>query len=155
MSAHTWNSESPQNYRQKAPSQHQGRCPCAAKIFFCLNTPIEWYEYIRLPINIITEEIMDQYGLRAMEKYGYVYVKNRKGMYGIPQALRIANNFTTKNISSHGHFQYRLTPVPWKHKWRPSTLYLVVDYFGVKHARQKHAAHIITCIIKYYLVSVD
>ena len=33
-----------------------------------LGTPMERYEYIYLPLNTITEKIIEQYNLRAMKK---------------------------------------------------------------------------------------
>ena len=38
---------------------------------------------------------------------------------------------------------------------KTSKFSLVVDDFGVKYVGKQHAEHIITCIQKYYPVSVD
>ena len=67
-------------------------------------TPMERYEYIRLPFNIMPEEIIEQYNLRSMEKNGHFYADTRKLMYGLPQAGRIENNFLTKTITPHGYY---------------------------------------------------
>ena len=70
---------------------------------FYVGTPIEHYAYIHLPINIIPEEIITQYNLRATEKKLYVYDDIRKLMYGLPQARRIENDFLTQNLAPHGY----------------------------------------------------
>ena len=51
---------------------------------FYLNTDIERYEYMKLRIDIIFEEIVVQYCLREVKKDGYVYMDIRKGMCGLP-----------------------------------------------------------------------
>jgi hypothetical protein len=47
---------------------------------FYLNTKMERYEYMRMPIAIIPQEIIDQYKLLPLAHYGYVYIEIRKGM---------------------------------------------------------------------------
>ena len=44
------------------------------------------YEYMKLPLDIIPEEIIQQYNLRNLSHKGFVYKESQKGMYGIPQA---------------------------------------------------------------------
>ena len=59
---------------------------------FYLGTPLKRYEYIRLKYDIIPQEIIEQYHLlEFVEVDGYVYFEVRKGMYGLPQAGRLAN----------------------------------------------------------------
>jgi hypothetical protein len=58
---------------------------------FYLNTPMERYEYMRLKLTDIPEEIIIEYNLREIAtEDGYVYCEIRKGMYGLPQAGIIA-----------------------------------------------------------------
>jgi hypothetical protein len=47
---------------------------------FYLNTPLDRYEYMRLSINIIPDEIIDEYNLHPLVSNGYVYIEIRKGM---------------------------------------------------------------------------
>ena len=51
---------------------------------FYLNTPMPTYEYMRLPIQIIPDEIISQYNLLPLVDNEYVYMEIRKGMYGLP-----------------------------------------------------------------------
>ena len=50
---------------------------------------MERYEYIRLSTNLLPEEIIAHYGLRGMEQNGYIYAEIRKGVYRLPQSIRI------------------------------------------------------------------
>ena len=53
---------------------------------FYLNTPMKQYEYLLLNLSDIPEEIIQLYNLRdKATKYGRLYVKIRKGVYGLPQ----------------------------------------------------------------------
>jgi hypothetical protein len=38
-------------------------------------TPLERYEYVRIPVNMVPEEIMDEYNLHALVHHGYLYVE--------------------------------------------------------------------------------
>ena len=58
---------------------------------FYLGTPMKRPEYMRLPIKIIPQEIVDKYDLRKLEDNGWVYVKIIRGMYSLPQAGILAN----------------------------------------------------------------
>ena len=62
---------------------------------FYLGTPMARYEYMRLHISIIPQEIIDQYKLMDLVHNDYVYIKIRRGMYGLPQAGIIANKLLT------------------------------------------------------------
>ena len=59
---------------------------------FYLNTQMEQYEYMRLPLSIIPNKIIQQYSLQALATpQGLVYIKICKGMYGLKQAGLLAN----------------------------------------------------------------
>ena len=42
---------------------------------FYLNNPMDRYEYMKLPLGIIPEEIIQQYILRNLSHKGFVYMK--------------------------------------------------------------------------------
>ena len=58
---------------------------------FYLETPLERYEYMRLPLKHFPEHTIDQYNLRENAKNGWVHVEIRKAIYGLPQAGKLAN----------------------------------------------------------------
>ena len=53
---------------------------------FYLGTPMDRYEYMRIPAKDIPADIMEQYNLAPIVHNGHVLTKIRKGMYGLPQA---------------------------------------------------------------------
>ena len=83
---------------------------------FYLNTPMEEYEYMRIPVSIIPDDIIKQYNLRPLIHNRVVYVEIQKGMYGLPQAGKIANNQLIKLLKPHGFEECPITPGLWRHK---------------------------------------
>ena len=62
-----------------------------------LNTPMARPESMRLKMNNMPENIIEQYKLQdKVTKDGYVYVQIKKGMYGLPQAGIIAQELLEK-----------------------------------------------------------
>ena len=53
---------------------------------FYLETFMNRYEYMCIPVKDIPQDIMDQYNLAPLTHRGHLFVKLRKGMYGLPQA---------------------------------------------------------------------
>jgi hypothetical protein len=72
---------------------------------FYLNTPLERYEYMRLPLAMIPDKIIKQYQLRQLATPdGWIYIEIRKGMYGSKQAGILANQRLQKHLAPHGYF---------------------------------------------------
>jgi len=84
---------------------------------FYLTTPMEHYEYMAIPLKDIPQTIIDQYDLLAKAHNGIVYVEIRKGMYGLPQAGRIANEKLIPILEKAGYNQAEHTPGLFTHHW--------------------------------------
>ena len=64
---------------------------------FYLNTPMNQPEFMRIPLRLIPQEVIDDYNLYDIQQHnGYVYVQIDKGMYGLPQAGILANKLLQK-----------------------------------------------------------
>ena len=122
---------------------------------YYLGSPMDRYEYMRLAIDTLPEEIVQQYNLLGLVHHGYVYIEIRKGMYGLPQAGIIANQLLIKRLAPFGYFPVSHTPGLWKHKHRPVLFSLVVDDFGVKYVGKEHAQHLIDTLSSFYELTVD
>jgi hypothetical protein len=106
---------------------------------FYLNTPLERPKYMRIPVKLIPQEIIDDYKLTPLIYRDYIYVEINEGMYGLPQAGLLANKLLARRLAKYGYFQAEHTPGLWKHTWRPIQFALVVDDFGVEYAKKEHA----------------
>ena len=74
------------------------------------------YEYIKIHLSKIPEEIIVKYQLKnKADDNGWVYIEIRKGMYGLKQAGRIANDRLKLKLAKHGYYLTRSTPGLWKH----------------------------------------
>jgi len=99
---------------------------------FYLNTPLERFEYMRLPISIIPQEIIDKYNLEDLSEDGWVYMEIQKGMYGLKQACILANQLLATRLNKTGYYPHQFTPCIWRHVWITITFALAIDDFGIK-----------------------
>jgi hypothetical protein len=74
---------------------------------FLLGTVMTQYEYMCIPHQMLPPTIMEQYNLTPLIHNNSVYVEIRKGMYGLPQPGKLANN---ELITALAPFAYH--PVP-------------------------------------------
>ena len=111
-------------------STPNGRFLCIHIKDFYLGTPMNCFEYMRIPIWMLPDEIIELYNLRPLFNNGFVYVEIRRGMYGLPQAGRLANNQLIKKLAPHGYVPCPLTPGLWKHQTRNTVFSLVSTISG-------------------------
>jgi hypothetical protein len=109
---------------------------------YYLDTPLARYEYVRIPVSMVPDDIMNEYNLHSFVNNGYLYVEVRKGMYGLPQAGLLANILFTKSLSKHGYSPVPHTHGLCMHKWRPIKFPLVIDDFGAMYIGREHAEHL-------------
>ena len=118
-------------------------------------TPMARYEYMKLALACIPDEIVDQYDLRALSSDGWVYLEIQKDMPGLKQAGHIANDRLKAHLAHFGFTPFPRTPALWKHTTKPITFSLVVDNFGVKYVRKENANHLIQALQKLYTIFID
>ena len=78
------------------------------KIYLC--TPLDRYEYMKLPLSVFPEHIKRQYNLEKKEKPGYVYIEIRQSIYGLPQAGKLVNTALKEHLAPYGYFEVARTP---------------------------------------------
>ena len=123
---------------------------------FYLMTPMERYEYFKMKIDLIPEDIIEEYNLQnKVDDRGYVHCEVRRGMYDLPQAGLIAQEQLIKRLKKAGYFQSESSPGFWKHEWRPISFTLVIDDFGVKYVGKENADHLISVLQGDYEINID
>ena len=123
---------------------------------FFLNNDMHRYEYMRISLKVIPQAIIDQYHLQALaDDQGFVYVEIRKGMYGLPQAGRIANDELVPYLASHGYKQSKRIAGLFRHHTRPISFCLIVDDFGIKYVGKEHAQHLESILRAKYTITTD
>jgi hypothetical protein len=116
---------------------------------------MEWYEYVRLPIEVIPPISIIEHNLLPLVHKGYVYAEVRRGMYGLPQAGRIANDQLTAFLTPKGYTPIPVTPGLWRHDKSDLAFTLVVDDFGIKYTNPQDIHDLITTLKELYKVSED
>ena len=111
---------------------------------FYLNTPMECPEYMQMNFKDLPQEFDDMCNLaKIVENDSNVYIKIRKGMYGLPQAGILAQQQLEQQLNEQGYHQSTITPGLWKHKTRYTSFTLCVNDFGVKYVEQDYAEHLL------------
>jgi hypothetical protein len=58
---------------------------------FYLTAPLDRYEYMKIPLTIFPEHLIQQYDLNRHAKNGFVYLEIPRCVYGLPMAGALAN----------------------------------------------------------------
>jgi len=104
-----------------------------------------------MKLDILSEEIIEKYNLRAIAHNGWVYF-----MYGLPESGILTNKLLKKRLIKAGYYECQFTPGLYKHFWRPIMFSLVVDDFGVKcQGIQHYAKHLKAALEQHYDVAFD
>jgi len=123
---------------------------------FYLNSKLEEYEYMRLPVDLIPQEIIDLYNLKDLVCDGFIHMEIRGGMYGLPQAGRLAHDGLKQHLAPYGYAPVTYTPGLWVNKRRQISFTLVVDDFGIKYdLSNNHIHHLINALEKKYTITID
>jgi hypothetical protein len=59
-----------------------------------IEIPLDWYECMKMSLQLMLEDIIEYNRLRKKAIDGYVDMEFRKGIYALPQAGILANNFS-------------------------------------------------------------
>ena len=118
-------------------------------------TAISRYGYMKLALACIPDAIVDQYSLRTLSYDSWVYLDIRKGMTGLKQVGRIANDRLKAYLAHFGFSPVTRTPALWKHTTKTIIFSLVVDDFGVKYISKENSEHLIQSFQKLYTISID
>eukprot|EP00804_Cyclotella_cryptica_P028768 CCRYP_018720-RA/>CCRYP_018720-RA protein AED:0.37 eAED:0.37 QI:0/0/0/1/0/0.25/4/0/1148 len=122
---------------------------------FYLGTPLDRPEYARIKLSDIPDDFVQEYSLHDFAHNGYVYFEVSKGVYGLKQAGKLANDLLTQRLEMHGYYQCATTPGLWRHKWRPVLFVLIVDDFGIQYSDRRHAEHLLQALQQHYTVTTD
>ena len=123
---------------------------------FFLNTPMPHPEFMKIYRKYLTQEIIDAYDLeKKLIADGYIYIRIKRGMYGLKQAARLAYDLLCERLALHGYAPSLLSPNIWGHKTRPTKFCLCVDDFGIKYFNNTDIQHLLDALKQHYTVSCD
>ena len=128
---------------------------CLDITFFYLTAALEYFEYMKIPLNLFPKWTKKQYNLNEVAFDGWVYIEMRRAVWGLPQAGILANKRLRRKLAPFGYSESVNTPGLWTHKSCPISFTLVVDDFGVKYAAQEDVDHLIRSIKHTYSLTED
>ena len=77
---------------------------------FYLATPTDQREFVRIRLEEIPQEFIDEYNLTPYAHNGWIYFEIIKGCYGLPQALRLANDLLRTRLNDNGYYERTTMP---------------------------------------------
>ena len=120
---------------------------------FYLSTKLDDPEYVAVPLSLFPPDIIKDYNLLPKVKNNTVYGKVTKGMYGLPQAGRLAHDDLVKHLAAGGYFPAKHTPGLFQNKSQSVQFTLIVDNFGVKYTNVAALHHLIAHLCKKYSIT--
>ena len=97
---------------------------------------------MRISLKIIPQEIIDTYNLITLvDNQGWIYMRIKKGMYGVKKSRIIAKQELVKHMAAFGYHPVQYTPGLWVHDNRSTIFSLVVDDFCIQYSSMEHADH--------------
>ena len=108
-----------------------------------------------MQLKMIPQEIIDQYNLQDLQENGWFYMKIVKGMPGLKQSARLANEILLHHLAPYGYALVQHNQSLWKHESNGILFALVVDDFGIKSTYQAATNHLLQALRDKYQITVD
>ena len=121
---------------------------------FYLGTPMDSPEFMRVPLKYIPEATMTKYKLHDLVCNDAVIMRLDKGIYGLKQAGRLAQQRLIKHLETHGYTETS-TPCIFHHATNSVSFALVVDDFGVKYTHKADAEHLLASLDQLYRIKTN
>lgn len=86
---------------------------------FYLGTPMKNYESILIDMGLTPPEIIKAHTLKDYKHNSRVYMEIRRGMCGLPQIGKLANDLLKKRLEPLGCIPMKHTTGFWQNKTRP------------------------------------
>ena len=64
---------------------------------FYLTAALEYFEYMKIPLELFPEWTQEQYNLKELALEGWVYIEMRRTVWGLPQAGILTNKLLIKH----------------------------------------------------------
>ena len=123
---------------------------------FFLASPMNKPKYMKIPYNLLPQDIITHYNLQEkIVSDGHIYIKIKKGMYGLKQAAKLAHDKLVNHLKPFGYSPDPLAPNIWTHHTRKTKFCLCVDDFGVKTFSEEDSQHLISALKQAYNITID
>ena len=110
---------------------------------------------MRISLKHIPSDIQERYNIASMVHNGYVLMEISKGIYGLPQAGKLAQDRLVKHLATHNYIQCVNTPCLFINKENGVTFTLVVDDFLIKYKQRSAVDHLFSVLRELYEITTD
>ena len=127
-----------------------------AKDFYLMTDKLQSPEYMWAKLGNIPQATQQQFGLPALATPdGRILIKIIRGIYGLPQAGRLAQAKLFAHLAAHGYKECKNTPCLFRHATRNISFTLVVDDFGVGWSNRDDLDHLIATLQLLYKLTIN
>ncbi len=95
-----------------------------------------------MPLFLFPKDIIVHYNLLKKVLNSFIYMEIRCRMYGLPQAVILANKLLKKCLACHSYFEVPHMPGLWKHISCPIWFNLCINDFGIKYIGEDYLKHL-------------
>lgn len=110
---------------------------------------------MRIPWKLLPEDIINRYNLREKRHGDYVYMRIKRGMYGLKQAAVLAYKQLCKHLEANGYTPIDGSYCMFKHETRHTKFCLCVDDFGIKYFSKDDADHLLQTLKSKFKTTED
>jgi hypothetical protein len=122
---------------------------------FYLNTVLDRKEYMRISRKHLPAAFIKRHNLEHLFFNDNIMTRIHKGIYGLKQAGKLAQDRLFAHLEKHGYTQCKHTTCLFRHDTRDIKFALVVDDFGVKYKSKDDADHLIGVLQLLYEIKIN
>ena len=113
-------------------------------------------KFMKMKYSIFPPDIIKKYNLdKLVATDGYIYIRIKKGMYGLKEAAVLAYNQLSSFLNKYGYFHVPGTAGLWTHKQKQTAFCLCVDDIGLKYYNEKDLQHFLTALKNHYTYHIN
>ena len=132
------------------------RAACIDLKDFYLNNDLPNHEYVFFLADSIPAEFWAQYKLKIfVNSKGYVYARVEKGMYGLPQAGKVASDALLPRLKAAGYEETGRIPGLFKNRTNTVYFALVIDDVMVQYNEAQEFEHLTATLKQNYEITTD
>jgi hypothetical protein len=137
-------------------STPKARAACIdIKDFYLINV-LPTAEFVRFRKDDLPPAIWAQYDLENFcTTDGYINARVEKGMYGLPQAGKVASDFLLPRLEAVGYRESKFVPGLFRHDTNSIIFALVVDDFLVQYTSLDDFNHLADTLRTNYTITTD
>ena len=108
-----------------------------------------------IQFSAVSQDIIYQYNLEAIQHEGWVYIDIHKCIPGLKQGGKIANDRLCTHLKIYGYSPVRHKPDIWKCETRDIIFTLVMDDFGIMFTTRQDLEHLASALKYLYVITKD